>query len=187
MSANKIPSEMYEKIYDAIIAAAEDHCIEDEDDRSFGFYLEDGDWTVEGTASLPVTYEDDSFSHAFGMEVCGHFEHTYDEMPEIDEIWVSFGEDGDEAEFDYEKFNTQFDTTIVQLRDGSVIKQGDVVLVPTGYVNGWKKAIFDHYNTMTHEWCCKTMYRNGEVSRYNSHFRRAMVATEENMSKYRIA
>lgn len=40
------------------------------------FVLEDGDdWTeYQATFSSHIYYEDDSFSHAFGIERCGHWE-----------------------------------------------------------------------------------------------------------------
>lgn len=184
-----ISSELYNKIYNAIIAAAEDHDIYDEDDNSFGFYFEDGDWTVEGTAILPVDIIDDSFDHAFGTEYCSHLEHNFDSMPEIDEIAVWFGEDGEEVEFDYDKFYSQFDVTERTLRNGDVIKQGDVVLATDSTswsYRRYERVVFDHYNTETGEWFCKRIYRN-EPSRYVSTFRGVIPATEENINKYRVA
>lgn len=185
-----ICSELYNKVYNAIIEAAENHGIEDEDDTRFGFYLEDGDWSIEGTASLPVEYIDDSFDHAFGTEVCGHLEHSFEEMPEIDEVSVFFGEDGEEVEFDFDKFYTQFDVTERKLRNGEVIKQGDEVLATNSAswrYKRYERAIFHHYNTETGEWFCKRIYHNGNTASYLSSFRGVITATEENISKFNVA
>ena len=177
-----IPTEIYKKIYDAIIAAADAHGIESIDDNCFHFTYEDEDWSIEGTASLSVEWIDDSFDHAFGTEHCGHLEHRFDEMPDIEEIYV-YDSQENEVEFDFDKFYTQFDITECKLYNGHVVKKGDEVIVRSHRTH--IIVIFDHHNTETREWFCRCIF-GGKVNEIPYRYDSIIPATEKNKKAFQL-
>lgn len=162
MKKTLLPSDFYSTLYEKIIDAAREHEINDVNDKTFFFGVEKGNLSVGGVASMPVKWCDDSFDHLFGIFHDGHFEHDLDAMPVIDEITV-YDDDDNELEIDLEKFYKQFDVREVSLPDGHVLKHGDIVGVTFGRIR--MDAVFDHYNTKTHEYHCRGIYGNCQAQR----------------------
>lgn len=66
------------------------------------FELESGEYFMSGTLNIDYEWEDQSFSHEFGIEYCGEWKPS--ELSSIDIEWFGWiNEDGEDFELEFKE------------------------------------------------------------------------------------
>ena len=169
-----LPREIYDELYDYICDSIAEHGECDEDGRCkyyFEFESGDGKYFISGDAEAYFEYEDDSFSHAFGVEECGHREFEKLNSISVDYCGTVDVDDNEiELPFSMEIFEHLNDQATIRI-DGVTINAGDEVVVKPLF-GKWLLGTFKYYDPID-----KVYYYDGDCWSY-SH--KILPATEQN-------
>lgn len=171
---NTLPREIYDELYDYICDSLAEHGECDEDGRCkdyFEFESEDGKYSISGEVEAYFEYKDDSFSHEFGIEECGHWE--FDKLDSISVDYCGILDDNDneiELPFDMAIFNHLHDKTTIKI-NGVTINAGDEIVVKPLF-GKWLLGTFKYYDSID-----DVYYYDGDCWSY-SH--KILPATEQN-------
>lgn len=154
----KIPNSIYRELYDYLEnLLSEIYDIDDEGKAKvfFEFCSEDDKFSCCGTAIGYYRYEDDSFSHEFGIETCWHYELDTFDIEEIDDDWkMYFYDDTNDFEckidFDYDEFYHCEDDYTIKCK-GTMITENDDVIV-RNFLGKWTRAKFKSYNPLENKY-----------------------------------
>lgn len=151
-TAKTLPREIYHELYDYLCESIAEYGAEDCDENGrykgdFDFESEDGHWYIGGKVEAYFEYEDDSFSHEFGIEECGHWE--FDSLYDVTVDACYFIDDDEnetDVEFDSDVFEHLHDKTTIVV-GGVTINAGDEVVVKW-FFGKWHLATFLYYDTI---------------------------------------